>query len=440
MRIIYDISWLGESYLESAAASGVSRVIENVATGLVASPECEVSFCASRSLKAVRGSLDYLKSQPKFEGVPFLATKTAKLSKALDNRLRDLNTEIDGAAVTDLLRNQDLSWASAKKLKLHKRIERQVLARSGRAVEEQKPFDLRWLARADIFHSPIHPVPRQVRGVRRFLTFYDIIPILYPGFCVPGQLKFTNAVLQSIESEDWVICISQATRNDLCNHVSIDPARVFVTHLAAAPELFYPCDDRERIASARTQYHIPDGPYILSLNNLEPRKNIGHVVRCFAKLVQEENINDLNLVLVGAKGWLYDEILETISAYDSLRDRIIVTDYVADEHLAALYSDALAFVFPSFYEGFGLPALEAMQCGVPVITSNTSSLPEVVGDAGLMVEPEDVDGLCDAILQVYRSAFLREAMSRKSLERSKQFSWDKSVQETISAYKVALAD
>lgn len=440
MRIIYDISWLGECYLESVAGSGVSRVVENVAAGLVISPECEVSFCASRSFKAVRGCLDYLRTQSRFDRVPFLATRTAKLSKVLDNRLRELNTEIDKVAVSDLLRAQDFSWASARKLKLHKRIERQFVARSGRAVEDRKPFDPRWLTRADIFHSPIHPVPRQMRGVKRFLTFYDIIPILYPDFCVPGQLKFTNALLQSIEAEDWVICISQATRNDLCNRVSIDPARVFVAYLAAAPELFYRCEDRERIAAARTLYQIPDGPYLLSLNNLEPRKNIGHVVRCFARLVQEQNINDLNLVLVGAKGWLYDEILETISAYDSLRDRIIVTGYVTDEHLAALYSDALAFVFPSFYEGFGLPALEAMQCGLPVITSNTSSLPEVVGDAGLMLEPDDVDGLCHAVLQLYRSASLRETMSRKSLERSKQFSWEISVQETISAYKVALAE
>lgn len=176
----------------------------------------------------------------------------------------------------------------------------------------------------------------------------------------------------------------------------------------------------------------------MSLNTLEPRKNLGHLIQCFRKLVYQEKINDLYLVLAGGKGWLYNKLFEEIYRCEALKDRVIVTGYVADEDLAALYSDALAFVYTSFYEGFGLPPLEAMQCGVPVITSNTSSLPEVVGDAGIMVAPTDADMLCHSMLALYTKSSLREAMSLKSLERAKQFSWEKCTQETLAAYKFAL--
>jgi glycosyltransferase involved in cell wall biosynthesis len=144
------------------------------------------------------------------------------------------------------------------------------------------------------------------------------------------------------------------------------------------------------------------------------------------------------LVLVGNLGWKYESIFSELTATEGLRDRIIITGYVSNEDLAALYSDALFFVFPSLYKGFGLPPLEAMQCGVPVITSNTSSLPEVVGDAGIMVNPNDADALCQAMLNIHGNPLLRAQLSSNALERSKQFSWRKSANETIKAYKTAL--
>ena len=189
---------------------------------------------------------------------------------------------------------------------------------------------------------------------------------------------------------------------------------------------------------ARAKYGILDGPYILSLSTLEPRKNIDHTIRCFARLIRDENIRDLNLVLVGTKGWDFDRIFGELTNHDQLRDRIIVTGYVADEDLSAIYSGARMFVYPSFYEGFGLPPLEAMQCGVPVITSNTSSLPEVVGNAGLMVDPKDGDALCQAMFDIYRQPSLRDDLSRRSIERSRAFSWDICARETVRAYRSAL--
>ncbi|MGZ5435802.1 MAG: glycosyltransferase family 4 protein [Pyrinomonadaceae bacterium] len=440
MRVIYDISKLGEDHRSQLGRTGLSRVVEKIAQGLAVSPECEVMFSATESFEALSGCLDYLELQPEFKDIPLISPRSTRFRKALEARALRMNAEINGPPFSDLLKAPESSWAFVQSLKIHKRAERKLLTYTHQAFGGGgQQFDPRWFERVDLFHSPLYPLPSWVANVDRFLTLYDLIPVLLPQFCVPGQTQFTNEVLESIKPGDWVISISESTRNDLCNHIRIDPERVFVTHLAAEPELFYRCLDPEKIAAARTRYGIPEGPYILSLNTLEPRKNVSHVVASFAKLVQEQNIKDLNLVLVGARGWLYGNILETVAAYGSLKERIIVTGYVADEHLAALYSDALAFVFPSFYEGFGLPPLEAMQCGVPVITSNTSSLPEVVGNAGVMFEPTDADGLCHAILRLYHSPSLREKMSTDSLARAQQFSWEKSVQQTITAYKIALS-
>jgi glycosyltransferase involved in cell wall biosynthesis len=300
-------------------------------------------------------------------------------------------------------------------------------------------FDI--LQQAQIYHSPFEKFPLEVkksRHLKKFLTVYDLIPILYPHFFDFNEDSIVKDAISSLDSESWVLSISHATKNDLCNYsTAINPDKVIVTHLAASNS-FYPFDDQQKSQEICQKYNIPDAPYILSLSTLEPRKNIDHTIHCFLKLVQQEKLSDLNLVLVGTKGWNYDKIFAEISNNSHLEDRIIVTGYVADEDLAPLYSGALAFVYPSFYEGFGLPPLEAMQCGVPVITSNTSSLPEVVGDAGIMLDPKDEDSLCHSLLNLYNDENLRASMAEQSLKQAKKFSWEKCTQETINAYKIAL--
>jgi len=406
---------------------------------LANSKEFDLRFCATESVEAISGCLDYLKSSEQLKAVPFLLPKSAKYAGLLNKKLNRLYAEVkDASELKRMTEVRDLR-GFAREFKPHRRTLIRPLAYVINGMKARfRPLDPRSLARADLFHSPFYPLPEQTRNVKRVLTVYDLIPILYPHFCIPAQLPFLNSVLKSLSPEDWVLCISHATKNDLCDYLKLDPSRVFVTYLAAAPHVFYRCPDPERIALARSKYSIPDAPYILSLSTLEPRKNIDHVVRSFARLIHEQKIKDLHLVLVGSKGWHYDKIFDSISDIGPLKDRIIVTGYVADEDLAPLYTDALAFIYPSFCEGFGLPPLEAMQCGVPVITSNTTSLPEIVGDAGIMLDPLDIDGLCHSILQIYRDSSLRKSMSKKSLERAKQFSWEKCTQETIAAYKASL--
>ncbi len=211
-----------------------------------------------------------------------------------------------------------------------------------------------------------------------------------------------------------------------------------MTELAAS-ESFYQSNDKEKNKKVRKKYGIPDGPYILSLCSLEPRKNIDSVIKAFAKIVKQENIPDLSLVLVGPKAWGLEKLFAELEASTAVKDRIIITGFMDNEDLAPIYSDALLFIYPSFYEGFGLPPLESMQCGTPVITSDTTSLPEVVGNAGIMVDPTKLDAICQALLSIYRSPSLREDLSKRSLERANKFSWEKCAQATVDAYKLSLS-
>jgi glycosyltransferase involved in cell wall biosynthesis len=289
------------------------------------------------------------------------------------------------------------------------------------------------------YHSTFYPVPTEINFCSKIITIYDLIPIKFPElFESKSDFMIANC-LKSITKNDFIACISEATKRDILEYQNlIVDSQVKVTHLAADESKFYCCQDPSLIYNIRQKYRIGEFSYLLSVCTLEPRKNIAHVIRCFVRLIETKQISDLNLVLVGTKGWQYDEIFEELDRHVNLRERIIFTDFVPDEDLAPLYSDALAFVYLSLYEGFGLPPLEAMQCGTPVITSNTSSLPEVIGEAGIMLSPDDTDGLCDAMFELYTKQDLRDLLSLQSLEQSKEFNWKKTLKETIEIYKLAV--
>lgn len=306
---------------------------------------------------------------------------------------------------------------------------------------------------AAIYHSPYHYIPEIIKKAKRvtgILTIHDLIPLLYPNYCgittesfysFPKSFEFgLNTSLQSVDPETWLICPSQATRDDVTEHFGpeIDPAKVGVIPWAAS-DVFYQCQDPHVFQKLQRKYGLPDGRYILSLCALEPRKNVDHVIRCCKKLFKQENVNDLYLVLAGAPGWESNLIFQEAHADPGLSHRFIFTGYIDDDDLASLYSNALAFVYMSLYEGFGLPPLEAMQCGVPIITSSTSSLPEVVGDAGITVDPRDEDTLCQELLNLYNSPQLRLDLAARSRSRAKLFSWRESAEKTVRFYRRALS-
>ncbi|MDA3918338.1 MAG: glycosyltransferase family 1 protein [Deltaproteobacteria bacterium] len=293
----------------------------------------------------------------------------------------------------------------------------------------------------DIFHSSYFPIPgfASSSNTRRFITIHDIIFILYPTFCTINQKKRTRQIVQSIDiHQDWVLAVSKATKRSLCDYTGISENRVFITHLAASSELYYPQKNKNQTTKVLQRLGLPQSDYFLSLATIEPRKNLQFAVRCFKKILSEPGMNHFKYIIAGNKGWKTDHFYQEILSDPVLNKHVIFTGFIPDEYLSAIYNGALAFIYPSLYEGFGLPPLEAMQCGTPVITSNTSSLPEVVGDAGIMIDPKDDDALCQAMIDIVKSNKLRNNLSKKGIERAKLFSWEKCADETIKAYRFAL--
>ena len=377
MNVLYDLSLLGFCKDDPAKITGMPRVIVEQGTRLQAVPGCDVSFCAT---------------EDPAETYPFLRRYQA----FADARIVD-------AAMPGVL--------------------------------EQ----------AQVFHTPHSAIPNAVRGHARLAvvqTIYDMIPFLLPETLTPEYQEYYADIVRRVRPTDHIVTISESAKNDFCGHTGFAPERVHVVPLAANADTFHRCEDPVRIAAARTKYAIPAGPYLLSVCTFEPRKNLAHVIRSFVALAAsgQPGADELRLVLAGGRGWMFEPILAELAGTAALRGRIITTGYVDDADLAPLYSRALGFLYLSRYEGFGLPPLEAMQCGTPVITSNTSSLPEVVGDAGVLLGPDDQDGLCQAMLDLHARPELRASLAGKSLRRARRFSWEENVRQTVEVYRLAAAE
>jgi glycosyltransferase involved in cell wall biosynthesis len=208
----------------------------------------------------------------------------------------------------------------------------------------------------------------------------------------------------------------------------IDEQKVFVVPLAASKELFYQNGNKDDWYIVKQKYNLPDN-YFLSVAGNDSRKNIRTVIKSFTKLLLQEKMQDLHLVLTGNGSHNY-EMMEELNIPKEVRAKIFIPlTFIDSQDLAVLYSNAVCFFFMSLYEGFGLPALEAMQCGTPVVVSNTTSLPEVVGDAALTIDPTDIDALCSAMLLIHNSTDLRNHYATASLQRAEQFSWSRCADE-----------
>ena len=293
----------------------------------------------------------------------------------------------------------------------------------------------------DVVHSAFYPLSSRPAGATcvRVLTVYDLAFRVYPDFHTEGTVGLMNRVLASIDKDVWCCAISEATKKDLIEYApGVNPNRITVIPLAASV-VFSPCHDDVLKQQVRSRYGLKtDAPYLLSVCTLEPRKNLQGVLRAYARLIEAGQDKGVNLVLVGGWGWLYDDLKKTLQDNPIYRDRVTLTGFVDEKDLAPLYSGALGFIYVSWYEGFGLPLLEAMQCGVPVISSNTSSMPEVVGDAGLMVDPSDVERISHAMQELIDKPELRADLARRGIERSRQFSWARFGEQTIDVYRRAI--
>ena len=230
--------------------------------------------------------------------------------------------------------------------------------------------------------------------------------------------------------------LSEYSRGDIIETYGIEPDRVLVTP-PAAPGHFVPITDALELARVRRNYGIED-EYILSVGSIQPRKNLARLIAAYASLRRLRPQAKLpQLVLVGKKAWLFDETLRA-AAEHGLTSVIVFTGYVPEADLPALYSGARCFIYPSYFEGFGLPVLEAMQCGTPVIAGNRTSLPEVVGDAGLLVDPFDEQALALAMARVIENSDLAAELCVKGLKRARDFSWRRTAQMTLQVYEQAV--
>jgi glycosyltransferase involved in cell wall biosynthesis len=250
------------------------------------------------------------------------------------------------------------------------------------------------------------------------------------------QLRLT--VRATARHAAHVIAPSEHTRRDLLETYGLDPARVTAIPLAVAPH-FRPVASAGELGRVRQRYGIA-GEYVLAVGSIQPRKNLGRLVRAYATLRRARGRSNLpQLVLVGRKAWLYGETLRAIEA-EGLGDAVVLTGYVSEGDLPALYSGALCFAYPSYFEGFGLPPLEAMSCGAPVLTGNLTSLPEVVGDAGLTVDPFDTEAMAEALARLIDDAALRADLRVRGLERARGFDWRDTARMTLQIYRRVISD
>lgn len=407
MKIVIDVGVIGLAQLFETARTGIYRVVSNLTLELLARENLDLSFSTLSSLQVNQLTVKYLEDRG-FNGRAFPAGIVEKMLTATGN--------VDLEAPQNSLATKVLSRLCR-------------ISRTRRIGLE-----------ADLFHSHYLPLPvfKTADIPVKMLTIYDIIPLLHPEYFGESFVDDFKSIMASFSPEkDFLFAISECTKRDICAWFDMDPERVFVTPLAAATDLYYPVQDKEELAKVRTKFSIPDGRYFLTLATVEKRKNLQMSIDCFRAVASEAGNEDLYFVLVGTRGWKVKELIEEIENDPLLQNRVIFTGFVEDKYLSALYSGAEAFLYPSLYEGFGLPPLEAMQCGLPVITSNSSSLPEVVGDAGLLVDPTDKDGMCDAMLTLLNDTAIHQEFREKGIERAAQFSWSNCADATLAGYTQA---
>ena len=285
----------------------------------------------------------------------------------------------------------------------------------------------------DAFLSPLYKYPDIVKkypNVSCYTVLHDVTPLIFPEYFKNCDAKWFKELAESLIFDDYYFTNSNYTKSDFLKYYSLnlDSNKIIPMMLSTNME-YQPNKDSNRLVKACEKYNIPaDKKYLFSLCSLEPRKNLIRSVKTFIEFIKKNNIDDLVYVLGGGAWAGFIEKLEKeVPDYQNYSDKIIRAGYVADEDLETLYSGAEFFVYTSQYEGFGMPPLEAMKCGCPVITSNNSSLPEVVGDAGIMIDWDSDEQHIAAYEKYYFDKKYRDSMAKKGLERSKQFSWDKTV-------------
>jgi glycosyltransferase involved in cell wall biosynthesis len=292
------------------------------------------------------------------------------------------------------------------------------------------PIPVEWFAGpVDLFHSPNFILP-PVRRAKTLLTVHDLSFIRHPQGALPKLRNWLNKVVpRSLNRADHILADSESTKHDLFDIFEILPERVTVVG-AGVEERFQPITDQIILKAVRERYCLPE-KFVLGLGTLEPRKNFTGLIQAFSQsLVRETH----HLIIAGGKGWLYDDIFMA-AANSPVSDRIHLIGFVADEDLPALYTLADIFAYPSHYEGFGIPIIEAMACGTPVVCANNSSLPEVAGQAAIQVIATDTGALSEALHHLATDALARNQAIDGGFLQAKKFTWSVATKRLLSVYQ-----
>ncbi|HEY3062081.1 MAG TPA: glycosyltransferase family 1 protein [Chloroflexota bacterium] len=301
------------------------------------------------------------------------------------------------------------------------------------------PLAADWLSGpVDVYHSPDFVLP-PLRRARGILTVHDLAFLMRPE-CADAHLRayLEEVVPRSVRRADYIIADSENTRNDLVVLLGVHPNAVSVVP-GGVEHRFVPVTDASALAEARARLGVGDNPFILAIGVIEPRKNLSLLMDAFGLLKRRQiGPPNLKLVLAGGNGWLVDGILEHHAA-SPLHADMLLPGFIADELLPAVYSAAEVLAFPSLYEGFGLPILEAMACGTPVVASRASCLPEVAEGAAIMVDPDDVEDLAGALERALTDADLRARLIERGHERAAEYTWQRAAERLLDVYRLVVS-
>lgn len=401
MKILFDATELSYFLEESGHRAGVFFVALNLFRELKKRKDVELVFYCN------------------FKRYYFLKEVIEKVEEFQGIELLKENSWIN-LAFAKLNYVSNLKWIATKLkygiLSLTRYYENIFYKQNKRNLEQLKDFE--------IYFSPFSAPSEEIlnsKHLKRFRMIHDVIPILEAGKVPTNKRLWCYRIYNTINQNDFYVTNSECTRKDVLKYFNLNTNNIKTT-LLGANEYFKPLKNTTK------------EKYVFSLCTLGKRKNLIFAIRNFFKFIEKNNIKDLKLVLAGGV-WdkFKKELTNTIGNFD--QSKIEVLGYVKDEELPKLYSNAFMFIYPSLYEGFGLPVLEAMKCGCPVITSNVSSLPEVIGQAGIQINPENDEELIEAYEKMYYDNFFRELCIERGLIRAKSFSWDKCTSELLEFIK-----
>lgn len=284
----------------------------------------------------------------------------------------------------------------------------------------------------DLLHATDFVLPPS-KARRKLLTVHDLAFLFYPDAAMPSLHHYLNVVVpRSVRRADALVADSRHTAQDLNEQWQVPLERITVVQGAVDHAHFRPVRDPEQLVAVRQRYSLGEQPYILALSRLEPRKNFVRLIEAFAAARAEARLPH-RLVIGGRKGWLYESIFARVQEL-GLTEDVLFPGFIAEADLPALYGGAAFFAYPSLYEGFGLPIVEAMACGAPVLTSDNSCLPEAGGPGAIYVQAEDVDNIAEGIVRLATDTALAAQLAAAGQEHAAQFTWERSAQQLLSAY------